>query len=214
MTFLRKRSVAFELRLRAQVEARKEAEKRLMAITLRVTVGMLALLSILSLTLIGASASGPTIKEVHATQLQKIVETRDFVAVFWYARNCRTCERALAELEHIDDDAEKHSVDFVKINDKRLAKTFGVKKFPALTFFQDGDITIYKGDMTNNAQVLEFLTSDAMLVIPNKIEETSSYRSVIRTKRSLTQLAPNERKENKRSLTLLIKFIWPFFRFA
>ena len=99
-----------------------------------------------------------------------MVATRDFVAVFWYARNCRTCERALEELENIDDDAEKHSVDFVKINDKRLAKSHGVKKFPALTFFQDGEITIYNGDMTNNAKVLEFLTSDAMLVIPNKIE--------------------------------------------
>ena len=99
-----------------------------------------------------------------------MVATRDFVAVFWYARNCRTCERALEGLEGIDDDAERHSVDFVKINDKRLAKSHGVRKFPALTFFQDGEITIYGGDMTNNAKVLEFLTSDAMLVIPNKIE--------------------------------------------
>ena len=107
---------------------------------------------------------------MHAGQLEKMVATRDFVAVFWYARNCRTCERALEGLEGIDDDAERHSVDFVKINDKRLAKSHGVRKFPALTFFQDGEITIYGGDMTNNAKVLEFLTSDAMLVIPNKIE--------------------------------------------
>jgi hypothetical protein len=75
-------------------------------------------------------------REVHADQLIKMVGTKDFVAVFWYSRNCRTCDRALAELEHIDDDAEKHSVAFVKINDKRLAKSYGVKKFPALTFFQ------------------------------------------------------------------------------
>ncbi len=170
-----RRPVAFELRLRAQADARREAKKQLLEITLRVSVGMLSLAALLSVALLGAGASsdggGQTIREVHAGQLQKMVETRDFMAVFWYARNCRTCERALNELEHIDDDAEKHSVDFVKINDKRLAKTYGVRKFPALTFFQDGDITIYKGDMTNNAQVLEFLTSDAMLVIPNKIEE-------------------------------------------
>ena len=51
----------------------------------------------------------------------------------------------LEDLETIDDDAEKFSVDFVKINDKRLAKTYGIQKFPALTFFRDEEMTLFEG---------------------------------------------------------------------
>lgn len=42
----------------------------------------------------------------------------------------------LAELEKIDDDTDSFGVDFVKINDKRLAKQYGIKTFPALTYFR------------------------------------------------------------------------------
>lgn len=40
------------------------------------------------------------------------------------------------ELEQIDDETDAFGVDFVKINDKRLAKQFGIKNFPALTYFR------------------------------------------------------------------------------
>lgn len=52
------------------------------------------------------------------------------------ARSCVTCDRVLAELEKIDDDTDSFGVDFVKINDKRLAKQYGINKFPALTYFR------------------------------------------------------------------------------
>ena len=51
----------------------------------------------------------------------------------------------LEDLETIDDDAEKFSVYFVKINDKRLAKSYGIEKFPALTFFRDEEMTLFEG---------------------------------------------------------------------
>ncbi len=47
-----------------------------------------------------------------------------------------TCDTVLAELEKIDDDTDSFGVDFVKINDKRLAKQYGIKTFPALTYFR------------------------------------------------------------------------------
>lgn len=47
-----------------------------------------------------------------------------------------TCDTVLAELEKIDDDTDSFGVDFVKINDKRLAKQYGIKNFPALTYFR------------------------------------------------------------------------------
>ena len=40
-------------RLRAQLESRKEAEKRILAVMLRLTVGFLAIASVVSIALIG-----------------------------------------------------------------------------------------------------------------------------------------------------------------
>ena len=69
----------------------------------------------------------------------------------------RPCEIALKQLETIDDDAEKFSVDFVKVIDKRLAKQYHVQTFPTLTMFRDGEMTPFIGDLTNAAQVKELL---------------------------------------------------------
>jgi thioredoxin-like negative regulator of GroEL len=52
----------------------------------------------------------------------------------------------LAELEKIDDDTDHFGVDFVKINDKRLAKQYGIKSFPALTYFRDNQPVLYEGN--------------------------------------------------------------------
>ena len=63
----------------------------------------------------------------------------------------------MKQLETIDDDAEKFSVDFVKVIDKRLAKQYHVQTFPTLTMFRDGEMTPFIGDLTNAAQVKELL---------------------------------------------------------
>ena len=47
-----------------------------------------------------------------------------------------TNEFCRSDMEIIDDDAEKANIQFVKINDKRLGKSFGIKKFPALTMIR------------------------------------------------------------------------------
>jgi hypothetical protein len=65
--------------------------------------------------------------------------------VFSDARSCLTCDKVLAELEKIDDDTDTFGVDFVKINDKRLAKHYGIKTFPALTYFREKEPIIYEG---------------------------------------------------------------------
>ena len=71
------------------------------------------------------------------------------IAVYWYARNCKRSEIILKgkdyslvmfshcpDMEIIDDDAERANIQFVKINDKRLGKSFSIKKFPALTMIR------------------------------------------------------------------------------
>lgn len=64
-------------------------------------------------------------------------------------RSCHTCDKVLEELEKIDDDTDNFGVDLVKINDKRLAKQYGIKNFPALTYFREKEPIIYDGSGRN-----------------------------------------------------------------
>ncbi|GFG32944.1 hypothetical protein Cfor_05504, partial [Coptotermes formosanus] len=114
------------------------------------------------------------IEEVTAKQLERVLNEKDFVAVFWYARSCLTCDKVLAELEKIDDDTDTFGVDFVKINDKRLAKHYGIKNFPALTYFREKEPIIYEGDLMDEENVLDFLTSLEAMDLPDRIEEVNA----------------------------------------
>ncbi|KYN00550.1 Putative protein disulfide-isomerase C1F5.02, partial [Cyphomyrmex costatus] len=90
------------------------------------------------------------------------------------ARSCTTCDKVLAELEKIDDDTDHFGVDFVKINDKRLAKQYGIKNFPALTYFREKEPIIYDGDLMDEENVLDFLTSLEAMDLPDRIEEVNA----------------------------------------
>lgn len=85
-----------------------------------------------------------------------------------------TCDTVLAELEKIDDDTDSFGVDFVKINDKRVAKQYGISKFPALTYFREKEPIIYEGDLMDEEGVLDFLTSLEAMDLPDRIEEVNS----------------------------------------
>ena len=86
-----KRSVAIELRLRAEAEARKEAAQKLKLIVMRFVTGTLTLVTILALIAFDVFAiAEPVIEEVKgAANFEKLLEEKDFVAVLWTARNCR-----------------------------------------------------------------------------------------------------------------------------
>ena len=84
------------------------------------------------------------VKQIKYLRINSLRIIKNFVIQFCYfhfqtlsdARSCVTCDKVLAELEKIDDDTDSFGVDFVKINDKRLAKQYGIKTFPALTYFR------------------------------------------------------------------------------
>ena len=73
------------------------------------------------------------------------------------------------------DKTDHFGVEFVKINDKRIAKTYNILEFPALTFFKKGNAepVFYSGDMENTDMVLEFLTSQQSMDNPDRIEEVN-----------------------------------------
>lgn len=72
---------------------------------------------------------------------------RQFTYPFADSEDCKQCPRVLAEVEHIDDDADKAGIDFVKIDDKQMAKEFGVFALPAIVFFKPSskEPVIYAG---------------------------------------------------------------------
>lgn len=69
--------------------------------------------------------------------------------LFTDSDDCKQCPRVLAEVEHIDDDADKAGIDFVKIDDKQMAKEFGVFALPAIVFFKPSskEPVIYAGTL-------------------------------------------------------------------
>lgn len=65
------------------------------------------------------------------------------------SNDCKQCPKVLAEIEHIDDDADDSGINFVKIDDRQMAKEFGVFALPAVLFFKMGskDPVIYAGNI-------------------------------------------------------------------
>lgn len=143
-----------------------------------------------------------SIEDVTQGRLDKLLDTSNFTAVFWYARNCKRSENVLIDLELIDDDAKKNNIEFVKINDKRYGKSLGVKKFPALTFFRGRDIMIYDGDLKDEEAVLDFLTDEDNMAIPDKIEDVDAEQliSIVETDPFVTVIFYDESKASSKAL--------------
>lgn len=59
--------------------------------------------------------------------------------------DCETCSGILEELENIDDDTDKHGIQFVKSNDVKLAHEIGIFAFPALVYYETGVPIMYDG---------------------------------------------------------------------
>lgn len=58
---------------------------------------------------------------------------------------CDSCSAILEELENIDDDTDKHGIQFVKSNDVKLAHEIGIFAFPALVYYETGVPIMYDG---------------------------------------------------------------------
>lgn len=59
--------------------------------------------------------------------------------------DCDTCDEILEELETIDDDTDKHGIQFVKSKDSKLASDIGIFSFPTLVYYETGVPIMYDG---------------------------------------------------------------------
>lgn len=66
----------------------------------------------------------------------------------------KTCDEILEELETIDDDTDKHGIQFVKSKDSKLASEIGIFSFPALVYYETGVPIMYDGKSSTSASTL------------------------------------------------------------
>ena len=121
---------------------------------------------------------GDQIEDVNRKMLGKILAENDFVAVYFckffdpapiYFNSlflflcagrhsflvlfldsdvCGTCQDVLEGLERIDGETDELDINFVKINDPKYAKKYGVSKLPALVYFRKKFPSIYRGEFS------------------------------------------------------------------
>lgn len=123
--------------------------------------------------LVGVSQA-TDIDDVTGKQLEAVMETEDFLAVYWYTKNCKTCERVLTVLERVSDEITEAGVTIVKVNDKKAAKAQAIRNFPALTFFKGGDAVQFEGDLMSSDSILDFLASPGSTDLADQIEDVTA----------------------------------------
>ena len=119
----------------------------------------------------------------------------------WLYCGGRTCDAAIAKLESVDDITDKYNIEFVKLNNKKYARSLGIRwaapgpgqnwvitsyrHFPAISFFKAGSMMLYPGDVMETDAVIEFLTNEDALELPDKIEGVDN-ENLFRWKYSIT----------------------------
>ncbi|XP_075553237.1 hulk isoform X4 [Dermacentor variabilis] len=146
------------------------------------------------------------IEDVNGKQLESLLQTEEYLAVFFYTKICKNCDAILAELEHINDEAEKFGVAFVKNSDRPTAKKLGIAKFPSLVYFRNREPTVYEGDLMDEEKVLDWLTNLEAMELPDRIEEVNGkiLESLIKESQYLAVLFYKQKhKESEAVLTEL-----------
>lgn len=117
-----------------------------------------------------------TIEEVTDEILEDLIEEHEYVVVY-FSGQCEegeTCDDILDELENIDDELDETGIVFVTTEDLTIAKKHGIKTFPKLVFFRNKEPLIYSGDLSDEDEVLAWITDEDTLEIPDRIEEVNT----------------------------------------
>lgn len=113
------------------------------------------------------------IELITRVMLQNLVEDMQYLAVYFYKQNCHICEEILEDLENIDDECDVYGIHLVRIQDPQLAKRYGIKTFPALVYFRNGNPLLFEGDLQNELSVLDWLIDDDNRELADEIESVN-----------------------------------------
>ena len=124
--------------------------------------------------------------------MQDLAQRHEYVAVYFTGPDCqakKSCQKALAELETIDDDLAEIGVLMVTLEDLKTAEDNGSKKshsfqtsptfylisgledLPAIGLFRNGHFLAYEGDVNNEKHILNWLKDEETLKIIGVIDE-------------------------------------------
>jgi len=117
---------------------------------------------------------GVEVEDVTGRQLEAALETENLLAVMFYSKNCKTCDRVLSVLERVGEEVAVNGITLVRVNDKKAAKTHAIRNFPALSLFKMGEALHYEGDLTDAEAILDFLSSPEALDVPGQIEDVTA----------------------------------------
>jgi len=106
--------------------------------------------------------------------LESMVTKAQYIAVIFYKQNCRTCDLIIKQLEKINNECDNYGIQLMKIKDPQFSKRYGIRTFPALVYFRNGNPITFEGELKVENSVLEWLTDDENREIEDEIEEVNN----------------------------------------
>lgn len=110
-----------------------------------------------TLAWISSELSKQEIEEVNPAILSYLMDSSDFLAVFYYQKDARRDASVLARLENIDDDCKLNDINFVKVGDEKEVAKLGMDESPVLVYYENGIPNLYDGSLGDEKTVLEWL---------------------------------------------------------
>lgn len=71
--------------------------------------------------------------------------------------NSALSEQVLEELENIDDECQDEDIQFVKTDDRKAMKDWGIDDTPAVVFYKNKIPNVFDGDLRDEQTVLKWL---------------------------------------------------------
>lgn len=111
-----------------------------------------------------------SIEEIDRDTLNKYIETKEFLAVVFYKEEDPESPRVLRHIELIDDEAAEYGIKIVRMKDRLMAKKYGFRNPPGITYFRKGKNINYDGDIDDEEEILDWLTNPENMELTDHIE--------------------------------------------
>ena len=103
--------------------------------------------------------------------------SHEYVAVY-FRGDCDSnkeidCDEVLADLETIDEDLDEIGIMMTTTKDTQVAIDNGVREFPAIGLFRNGQFVQFEGESDSEKDILEWLTDEETLKIVGIIDEVN-----------------------------------------
>lgn len=81
--------------------------------------------------------------------------------------------KILRHVELIDDEATEYGILMVKSSDRLMAKKYGFRNPPGVTYFRKGKPINYDGDIDDEEELLDWLTNPHNMEMTDHIEKVN-----------------------------------------